>query len=450
MKKIFTYMTLMATVLLTACSDDDIAKSSSVTDSLDKYSVLGTMASVAVFEEGTGDNDAVISKSQLYYDRVNNQLKFNWTKPASSDPEYDAKVDHIGIFAQAETEVAKKTQMDFKLDPNEDVQEQGSTVTGAFIDSDQDVNPITGDKLYYTYSPFITKTEETGDFTYEAVPVSYSGQVQKANEQMGYYFNGTSEALASFLKSEKAATEHLSKFDYMVSDATATAGSHVHFNYSHVASIVRFYMICPSAASDNIFYDSLQVYNSEANFTVKATMNLEEKTLAPTKTSHVMTLGFDPAIDMTCNNQHSSEDTYKHKISYYWKEDGSRGYIMAYMMVAPINLKNLNEQSTLYLIGRKALSYYTDYEDYNAAHDPDITEEQFNALLPSEKIKTYERKVYKKSNMSKLNFQAGKHHQWSVSGAAAGDPITFEEITIQQWTEGPGFTNDDGNGTADW
>lgn len=487
MKKIFTYMTLMAAVVLTACSDDDIAKSSSVTDSLDKYSVLGTMASVAVFEEGTGDNDAVISKSQLYYDRVNNQLKFNWTKPESTDPEYDAKVDHIGIFAQAETEVAKKIQMDFKLDPDEDVQEQGSTVTGAFIYSDQDVNPITGDKLYYTYSPFITKTEETGDFTYEAVPVSYSGQVQKANEQMGYYFNGTPGALASFLESEKAATEHLSKFDYMVSDATATAGSHVHFNYSHVASIVRFYMICPSEADHNIFYDSLQVYNSQANFTVDATMNLEEKTLTPTKTSHVMTLGFHPAIDMTCNNKHDSSDPDEQKISYYWKEDGSRGYIMAYMMVAPINLKNLTEQSTLYLIGRKASYYatkedyntakgygpsapgyiatdeayaalpkiqkmkiYENLEEYNAAHDPNISQDDFDKLTASDKMKDYARKVYKKSNMSKLNFQAGKHHQWSVSDAGAGDPITFDEITIQQWAEGPGFTNEDGTGTEDW
>ena len=85
MKKIFTYMTLMAAALFTACSDDDIAQSSSVT-SLDKYAVTGTMANVAEFVEGAGESDALRSKSQLYYDRVNNKLKFTWTKPAASDP----------------------------------------------------------------------------------------------------------------------------------------------------------------------------------------------------------------------------------------------------------------------------------------------------------------------------------------------------------------------------
>ena len=122
---------------------------------------------------------------------------------------------------------------------------------------------------------------------------------------------------------------------------------------------------------------------------------------------------------------------------------------MAYMMVAPINLKNyLEEAPTLYLIGRKALSFYEDFEDYNAAHDPDITEEQFNALLPSEKIKTYERKVYK-AELSKLNLQAGKHHQW-VPAASPDSPIEFQNISIQEWENGPGFTNTDGDGTEDW
>ncbi len=476
MKKILTYMTLMAAVILTACSDDDIAKSSSVTDSLDKYAVTGTMANVAEFVEGAGESDALRSKSQLYYDRVNNKLKFTWTKPEKNDPLYNEKVDHIGIFAEGN----KTTQMDFKLDPEQELSVQATSVTGVFMPSDGGVSPITGGTQYYSYFPY--KAQSPVSFTSEAVPMSYSGQVQTANEQMGYYF-AYEDAL--FLESEKAAAAHLAGYEYMISDATATAGNHVHFHYSHVGSIVRFYMTCPSTADENMFYDSLQVYNSQANFTIDATMNLATKELATTKTSHVMSLGFHPAIDMTCNNKHTTGTDYEKEISWYWKENGSRGYIMAYMMVAPIDLHEITESPTLYLIGRKA-SYYTYTEYKTAKGDDDITEEVFNALpkiqkmkiyetyedyntakgygpgdpgyianaeayayLPaSDKMKDYERKVYK-ADLVKLKLEAGKHHQW-VPAASPDSPIEFQNISIQEWENGPGFTNDDGAGTEDW
>lgn len=472
MKKIFTYITLMAAVLLTACTDDDIAQSSTQSSLDELGAVTGTMASVAEFEEGVGDNDALTSKSQLYYDRVNNKLKFTWVKAT----------DHIGIFAEGNTE----TQMDFKLDPDKELSEQEDYVTGVFMPKDGGVNPIVGGTKYLSYFPY--KAQSPVNFTSEAVPVSYKDQVQTANEQMAWYHLDKTNPDDKFLQSEKDATAHLAAYEYMISDATATAGNHVHFDYKHVGSIVRFYMMCPSAADDNIFYDSLQVYNSQANFTIDATMDLSTKSLSATKTSHVMSLGFHPAIDMTCNNKHDSGTEYEQKISNYWnKTTNTKGYIMAYMMVAPINLSVLSENSTLYLIGRKA-SYYADKTEYNTAKGyeegddgyistdeayvalPKIermkiyeTKEAYNeakgttlddaafALLrPEDKMKDYERKVYKKTGMSKLNFQAGKHHQWSVSGATADDPITFDEITIQEWQEGPGFTNEDGEGTADW
>lgn len=469
MKKIFTYMTLVAAVILTACSDDDIAKSSSVTDSLDKYAVTGTMASVAEFEEGAGDNDALGSKSQLYYDRVNKKMKFTWVK----------STDHIGIYAKANPE----TQMDYKLDPDQDLNVHESSVTGVFVRNDGGASTITGGALYYSYFPYKEESLETGEFTYENIPISYRGQVQATNEQMNRYWQAGGDNLNKFLESEKAAAAHLGDYTYLISDATATAGNHVHFNYSYVGSIVRFYMVCPSHASDNIYYDSLQVYNSLADFTLDATMNLATKVVTPTKTSHVMSLGFHPAIDMT-NDSEDSKDTY-----HYWDEDSSdpkTGYIMAYMMVSPVDLSILDEKSTLYLIGRKP-SYYTweEYntakgyesgdpgyiatveaydalpkiqkmkiyetmEAYNAAVNPDVDAVTWDAMTNIDKMKDYERKVYKKSNMSKLNFLAGKHHQWAAADAGPDTPITFQEISIENWTSGSEFTNADGDGTADW
>lgn len=469
MKKIFTYMTLMAAALFTACSDDDIAQSSSVT-SLDKYAVTGTMANVAEFVEGAGEGDALRSKSQMYYDRVAGKLKFTWTKPEKNDPLYNEKVDHIGIFAEGSPE----TQINFKLDPDEALKVQETSVTGVFMPSDGGVSPITGGTQYYSYFPY--KAQSPVYFTSEAVPMSYSGQVQTANEQMGYYFSYKDEL---FLESEIAAAEHLAGYEYMISDATATAGNHVHFHYSHVGSIVRFYMTCPSTADENMFYDSLQVYNSQANFTIDATMNLATKELAPTKTSHVMSLGFHPAIDMTCNNKHATGTDYEKKISWYWKENGLKGYIMAYMMVAPIDLHKIDEFPTLYLIGRKA-SYYTldeynaakgtsinvatfnalpkiermkiyeasEREAYNALNGTNWTAEEFAALPASDKMKDYQRKVYK-ADLVKLKLEAGKHHQW-VPAASPDSPIEFQNISIQEWENGPSFTNEDGAGTDDW
>lgn len=461
MKKIFTYMALVTVAVLTACSDNDIAQSSSVTDSLDKFTVTGTMANVAVFEEGAGDSEPLASKSQLYYDRVNKKMKFTWVKAT----------DHIGIYAEGN----ESTQLDFKLDPAEDLIDHGTSITGVFMPEDGGVNPIVGGTLYYTYFPYKAVSIETGDFTYENIPISYRGQVQATNEQMNRYWQSTGDK-DIFLESEKAAAAHLSNYTYLVSDATATAGNHVHFQYSYVGSIVRFYIACPSKASDDIYYDSLQVYNSQANFTRDATLNLETKAVTPTKTSHVMSLGFHPAIDMT-NDSDDSKDTY-----HYWDQESEApktGYIMAYMMVSPIDLSGLSESSTLYLIGRKP-SYYT-WEEYKTAKGVYITEEAFNALDKVQKMKIYEtmdaynaavdpdvdaatwatmtnidkmrdfeRKVYKKSNMSKLNFQAGKHHQWAAADAGPDDPIIFQNITIQEWTEGTGFTNADGNGTEEW
>jgi len=458
MKKIRNILFALPLALtLIACSDDDIATTSTSTNPLDELgAVTGTMANVAEFEEGAGD-DALVSKSQFYYDRVNKKMKFTWVKAT----------DHIGIFAEAN----KTQQMDFKLDPEQELTVQATSVTGAFVPNDSYVNPIVGGTLYYSYFPFITKDPKTGDFTYNAIPISYKGQVQAANEEMNRYWTGDNE---NFLLSEKAAAAHLGNYGYLIADATATAGNHVHFHYTHMGSVVRFYLACPSLASDDIYYDSLQVYNSEANFTLEATMDLATKVVTPTKTSHVISLGFYPAIDMT-NNSDNTKNTY-----HYWDQDFPEdGYIMAYMMISPIDLKSVSESSTLYLLGRKP-SYYT-YEDYkkakdnstitedafnaldkvermkiyetmdayNAAMEPDVTAERWSEMTNIDKMKDYTRKVYK-ATLSKINFQAGKHHQWSTAALAPDDPIKFEEITIQKWKEGVNYTNTDGAGTGDW
>ncbi len=478
-------------LVFSSCSDSDIAGISGGEEGNGEFVVTGTMANVAVFEETIGDEDYLSSKAQVYYDRVGKQLMFSWYKPNTKDEEeYNANVDCIGIYPEVNLEEnPSPTLMKFKLDPAQALIVKQTTTTGSFISADNQVANFTNGQRYYSFFPYRAQTLETGAFNYTNVPVSFAGQVQTANEQMGYYFENTTASKALFLESEKAAAAHLGKYDYMASSATSPSDQYVKFYYEHVGSIARFYMVCPSRADDNIFYDSLQVYNSEANFTINATLNITTKELTPTRTSHVMSLGFHPAIDMTCSDEHNSEDAYQKKISYYWQnKTNGAGCIMAYMMFAPIKLKELTEAPTLYLLGRQA-SYYDTKEAYNEAKgfnesDPGFiktneayaalpkiqrmkiyeaselaayntakgttyTAEQFAALPLSDRMKGYTRKYYK-ATLSKLDCNAGKHHQWSVANAPEDAPITFEEISIQEWEEGPGFTNGEGDGTGEW
>lgn len=474
--KITNILFLMAaTSFFAACSDSDIA-GISLEEKEETSSVTGTMVGIADFKAGEGDTDPV-AKSQLYYDRVNSKLKFTWRTE-----------DKIGIFPNN----IEGDQFAFVLDSETPLIEQDSYVTGKFDPADPlAVYPIQKTQKYFSYFPY---TE--GEFHYNAVPVSFGEpvQTQTANEQMYWYNLNKTNPDPKFLESEKAAAAHTSAYDFMVSDATSTEDAHVHFDYKHLGAMVRFYMYCPGTPSNtygtpgfDMYIDSLQVVNDSKPFTVDATVNIEDKTLTPTRTSRVMTLRFNPAIDMTnydTNPDNPILDKTKEDGSYYyWRKAGTGNiysYIMAYMMIAPIDLTGEEvDNSTLYLVTRKARYYadveaynegngtdisaeafnalkkearmkvYIDRDAYNAAEGKSLTPEQFAALHPYEKMKDYERKIYAKNNMSKINFEAGKHYQWNVTDAGDDEPITFQEITIQEWEAATGWTNG-GAGTEDW
>ena len=452
-------------LVFSSCSDDDLAASPKVTDPLDelldRYAVTGTMASTAEFEGGIGDadgeNERIAPKSQLYYDRVNNKLKFTWTEG-----------DKIGIFSESND----KSQFAFILDNSTPLTVQETSVSGVFEPFDKDAAyPINVTTKYYSYFPFKAQTEETGEFTYNDVPVTYRDQTQTANEQMNLYFRMHDD---DFLKTEKAATAHLATYDYMVSDVTSTEAAHVHFNYSHMGSIVRFYIQCPVASNPGLFVDSLQVVNNDKFFTTDAVMNINAHSLEQRKTSRVMSLKFNPAIDMT-NNYDKSKGTY-----HYWNsKKPANGYIMAYMMIAPTDLSREEVgNSTLYMIARQP-KYYTTATEYNSYYGTSLDDDAFAALNQFQKMKVYkdvdayntaketslsaedfaalpidkklidpERKIYN-ATLSKINFEAGKHYQWKPV-LNPDDPITFKEITIQEWKEGINYTNTDGTGTGDW
>ena len=464
MKKIRNILFALPLALtLIACSDDDIATTPATTNPLDELgAVTGTTASIEEFIAGPGDDDPIRSKSKVYYDRLSNLMKFEWESE-----------DLIGIFAQDND----KGQFAFKLDDEVEPVVSGTSVTGAFVPSDEDVPPIVANQLYYSYIPYIEKTIETGDFAYNQIPITFRGQTQRANDKMNLYWQARND---EFLESEKAAAAHLASYDYRVANATATAGNHVHFHYKGITSVVRFYMFSPKAANPGLFIDSLQVVNNSKKFVLDGTISLNSPfdeygvpRINPTKESHAISLVFNPAIDMT-NNSDNTKETY----DYWDQEYPVDGYIMAYMKIAPINLTgDAVSNSTLYLVAKEP-TYYANVTEYNAYYGAELTTEQFAALKQAEKMKVYKdvdayntakgtslsaedfaalpvdkrlidpiRRFYQ-ATLSKMNFLAAKHYQW-VPAINPDQPIKFEEITIQEWKEGVNYTNN-GAGTGDW
>lgn len=420
MKKISTYIALAAMTLLAACSDNDIAGIGSLEED-NTPKVIGTMTSVTDFNGGVGDTDPLTSKSALYYDRKNSKLKFTWEAG-----------DETGVYAA----INKDQQVAFIVDP-ESIEEQGTSVQGVFEPKDKGAGyPIAAGQTYYSYFPFNSATVD-----YNQVPATFKGQVQSANDRMRLNWGDrTEEELEAFLESEKASAAHTGAYDYMAATATATAAAHVHFYYQHLVSFARFYMYCPGIEpgtpekpEDDFFIDSLQVVNDEADFILDATIDLAEetRTFTATKTSHVMSLKFIPCIDMSNVLEDDTKVTYD-----YWRKsttDKYYGYIMAYMVLAPIDLTD-KANSKLYLYARKAISYYADVAEYNEAKGTSLTAEEFAALAKSEKIKTFVRKAYV-ATLSKIKFEAGSHYQWNATAYDPEEPIHFNPVTLEGWTE---------------
>ena len=458
MKKIFTYMALVTVTVLTACSDDDIAQSSTKTSQIEEIAIDGNYITmpVALHEEDWDGNKIPSSKAQLYYDYSSGQATFNWEVE-----------DIVGVYPVDKENPDNSTLQSWKI---WHVKQSGNKSIGIFDQDDEHIGHYEGS--FIAVFPYITD-----DTDYRDIPITYLGQIQSASSKMHMYLSENYEA---YVNSEKEAGSHLAKYDYLVdSERAATEESgKVRFDMKRLGAVTRFFIKVP----EKIVFDSLQVYNPEKEFTLTTTLNASngEYAAEPTRKSHVISLqlnrfGFDYWKSV------ADDDNY-YSATVGWT-------MQCYMMVAPIDLSGESTPtSTLYLIGREP-HFYANAEEYNTAYnltdDGAKTDEQFAALTQEQKMKVYTtvdafntakgltggdaldndafealttaqkmseytRKVYKAENLAKKDFQADGLYQWTVTNATADAPITFQNITIQEWQEGPGFTNEDGEGTADW
>ena len=134
---------------------------------------------------------------------------------------------------------------------------------------------LKADARYAAYYPFI----ESLSFSKTAIPIDYTGQVQKGN----------------------GSTTHLGKYDFMATTFnTVDKKGNVNFQLKHMGCLVRFELTMPKADT----YSSVEVKSSNVPFIAKGNINLTESepSIISTATSNTVTIELED-IATTGDNQ---------------------------------------------------------------------------------------------------------------------------------------------------
>ena len=320
-----------------------------------------------------------VTRSSLIYNYEEKKMHFTWDND-----------DRIGVFA-VNSDVSRRQQIQF------DLKTGAGSMAGGFDSFDESVTSISKDKQYIAFRPY-TKEDDYGKLN-----VKYDAQTAKAFPKMKYYpFTGNTNAdKVKYNNSEKAASAHLNDADYMVSDPVkATMDHHCAFDFKRIGAVVRFYLKSPK----EMIYDGLQlVAKGDKQFVLTGMLKADVQEIVPITTSNAINLTFSPTLDLR-NTQ--SE--------YYY--NGS-GYIVSYMMIAPIDLSQAEEVS-IYLKGHiGSTSYY-----------------------------------YKsKGELKKPNLTANMFYQWTSGDNTDDAAIIFDEISVQDWENDVIYSNgEEGTGTSTW
>lgn len=382
MKKYFTYI---ATVLaLAACSSEDsVTGNATGMENVDEASGI-----VVKMESPVGLGDENVTRSTLIYDDAQNKMVSGW--------EAD---DCIGVFALADG--VHQQQQKFTQVPGGDISDPHKRW---FQTPDQKM-VVEGEKDFVAYIPY-----KDGVTDYTKIDIDYTGQMQTDPVDFSDYWGDKTKYSAS----QPKASKHLNDYDYSCTGIiTSSADGKLHLDMKRVGAIVRFWIVIDPSC--NYVYDELQLVNKDKAFTTVATMNAATKELTPVVENNMISLKLgEGGFDLTVQDNDDGKST----TPFYWYSSSGKytGYIMAYMMMAPIDLTGV-DNCTLYLV----------------AHD-------------SEGTKHY----LKSEGLSKPNLKANSFYKWTCY-PGMDDPIKFSEITVQDWKEGTEVTNgDEGTGTEAW
>lgn len=381
------YIMLLATSLFVACSTE-----STYCDLLDEKEQEGVVASMPELVDGT---EQIVTRTSLIYDADAKKSLFSWQGG-----------DQIGVFTLNQL---GDPQLNFKtIDDSNGLKAYFVTPEGANAVMSQEVS-------YIAYRPYCSTLT---DFT--KYDVTYLDQTATANPQMAKFYEATksssltdeekAECMAAYKASETAAARHLPEYDYLYTGAQqATERNSIHFQFNRAGVVTRFFLKSPAA----IDYDSLALVIVGANdepLTLTAKLNLTTAlpgSITPVKKGKSQTLKFaDNAYDM----RNKTSDYYYNNI----------GYIVAYMMVAPVDFSDAK---------------YTDAKLY--------------VYLFGNSGSLATKKYYKSAPLNKPKLTPNMFYQWTSANQSEDTPIEFSEITIQDW-ENDVLDNDNGKGTEGW
>lgn len=348
-----------------------------------------------------------LTRSTLTFDYNTRTLLFSWVMG-----------DLVGVFPDREDN--HKSQIVYT------VNEMISAHRARFTQKDNAVSPeIKTGNLFVSYKPAKEKYE--GKST--EIPFSFANQYQENPVNMKSYWDSLQVSSIGegkyYKESEKMASIHLPEYDFQVSAGAAPRDNHLVFDYTRLSSFVRLYLKVKEEAT----YDSIIILNKDADFFIDGTMdiskNVSSEAFTPKTTLHYVTLRLgEKTTDENGVTEYAGfeiwNDNKAPKIEdqcALWSAEKNAGYIVAYMAFVPIQLKNLANGCTLYLLG----------------HDKSGNKKYYRA----------------KTTLSKYNLEQNKIQQWAPSEHSVDEPIEVIPVEVEEWKADMEFSNE-GTGTEEW
>ena len=348
-----------------------------------------------------------LTRSTLTFDYITRTLLFSWVMG-----------DLVGVFPVQDDN--SKSQIVYT------VNEMISAHRARFTQVDNAVSPeITTGKQFVSYKPAKDNYERKSS----EIPFSFANQYQENPVNMKSYWD-TLQAKPPigegkyYKESEKMASSHLPKYDFQVSAGAAPRDNHLVFDYTRLSSFVRLYLKVKEEAT----YDSIIILNKDADFFIDGTMdiskNVSSKAFTPKTKLHYVTLRLGKKTVKNGVTEYAGfkiwNDNKAPKIEdqcALWSAEKKAGYIVAYMAFVPIQLKNLANGCTLYLLG----------------HDKSGNKKYYRA----------------KTTLSKYNLEQNKIQQWAPSEHSVDEPIEVIPVEVEEWKADMEFSNE-GTGTEEW
>ena len=194
-------------------------------------------------------NESELTSGSDYVSRVTITAKDFEAGDAATRTAFEVSASGL-TFKWAETDVVG-------IYPNEGDQVSFPMTAGAGTNSasfDGGGWALKGNYTYAAYFPYSVDNTTQGR-TYTALPITYTGQTQSANNS----------------------TVDMGNFDYMVATASTPASGNVNFAFEHVGSVLYVQLVSPVAET----FTRLTLSTEDALWTTDATVNIATGVLTP-------------------------------------------------------------------------------------------------------------------------------------------------------------------------